>query len=339
MLNKNNKINNFESVHQIALRYIEEKLNVPYEVKIFEKIKKIWFEINGDLVKTHTFPFTLKDETLIVKVSNPPLLFYLNSTKSEYINKINEFLKQKVIKNIIYKISDLPNKDLDEKLSNSLIDKIKNQVKEEKIRLYEINNIEIPKDVMVSIDDFIRSLNIRDNNLSEKIKSATCTIYKVMQYKKRHGYVECVICSTLFKPSNKTNDFENICEYCNLKLTHNLKKSYEHIVKNPWENYETHALKYPDITYKEFEYLKNKELKKIKLEVENLLKKYVMTEKIEDFKELDYKVRYVMSLHEEKNYFEIKEFGEVYLNKIAQVLGVNTKNIFARGNIINKLSF
>ncbi len=332
--------NNFEPINAIADRFVNQ-LPGADRYRDISLVKKIWQDISGDFIHSNTAVTSLKDGVLVITAASSPFLFHLRSAKKTYIEQINKRVNGALVTEIFYKIGSLKRFDQEKK---TMFDEIRDYAKNNHVMFYEIENIEIPDDVLSSINDFTASLKINDAELCEKITGAAKVIYKVTQYKKRNGYIECAMCASLyFKRESgcgasaadgiEDNYYgsDNTCEYCRFKLAKMMSGSIKRVLEYPWEDYESHSAKCPDIKFKEFEYIKKREFDRVKTEVETLIRKFIMSESAEIFSELNQKIRLALSLHENYNYFEVKEFGGDRLDLMAAVLGPNARAVYARG--------
>ncbi|HOD40959.1 MAG TPA: DciA family protein [Candidatus Wallbacteria bacterium] len=327
----------FEPIDAIAQRYVNQ-LPAAGQYRDINEIKKMWPDISGDFICSNTAVTSLKDGNLIITAASTPFLFHLRSAKKNYINTINQRLGYNAVKEIFYKIGVI-RRETDNK--PSMFDEVRDYAKKNEVMFYSIENVEIPDDVQASINDFVASLNIKDSDLCEKIEGAAKVIYKVTQYKKRNGYAECAMCSSLYdktivSDTQEASGDNGVCEYCRFKLSRSLGAAVKRITANPWENYEAHTLKCPDTGFREFEYIRKREFMRVKEEVDGLVKKFIMSESAEVFKELDYKIRLALCLYETQNYFEIKEFGAGRLEIMAAALGPNARAVYARGALAVK---
>lgn len=333
----------FEPIAEIADRHVNESPAAAGQ-RDTAAVKKIWRDIAGDFIGSNTAITSLKDGNLTITARATPFLFHLRSAKKNYISQINERLRPGAVKEIFYRIGTVKT----EAEETTVFDEIRQSAKRDEVMFYEVENIEVPDDVVSSIVDFVASLKITDAELAEKMINAAKTIYRVTQYKKRHGYVECSVCSALYyRRSAAAEDGReeafgpgggdaDTCDYCGFRLSKMMPGVIKRIVEYPWENYEAHTVKFPDTKFREFEYIRKRELEKVKREVEDLVKKFVMSEAPEDFAKLDSKIRLAMSFYENINYFEIKEFGAARLDKMAAVLGPNARAAFTRGAMVAK---
>jgi hypothetical protein len=330
----------FEPVAEIADRHVNQSPAAAGQ-RDTAAVKKIWLDIAGDFIGSNTAITSLKDGNLTITARATPFLFHLRSAKKNYISQINERLRSGAVKEIFYRIGSVKT----EAEETTLFDEIRQSVKRDEVMFYEVENIEIPGDVVSSINDFVASLKIADAELVEKMITAAKTIYRVTQYKKRHGYVECAVCSALYykrgaAPEDGREEAgggdADTCQYCGFRLSKMMSGVIKRIVEYPWENYEAHTVKFPDTKFREFEYIRKREFGSVKREVEDLVKKFVMSEAPEDFAKLDSKIRLAMSLYENVNYFEVREFGAARLDKMAAVLGPNARAAFTRGAMVAK---
>ncbi len=330
--------NGFEPVNLIAERFIDS-MPESSRYRDFESVKKIWNDISGDFICSNTALTSLKNNILTITAVATPFLFHLNSYKKTYINQINEKAGRIIVADIFYKIGPLKK----EAAQKTMFDELNEYARHNEIIFYEIENIEIPDAVIASINDFTASLNIKDAELAAKITGAAKVIYKVTQYKKRNGFIECAMCASLYEKKDDCrrqapdSDAENdICQYCGFKLDNMMHGPVKRIIEFPWENYEAHSAVFPEVKFKEFEYIKKKEFIRAKARTDELVRKFILSESMEDFTALDVQIRLAMSLYENRNYFEIKEFGAAGLDSIAAVLGTNARSVFARGSMIIK---
>ncbi len=331
--------NNFEPIDAIAGRFVNQ-LPGADRYRDIGLVKKIWQDISGDYIYSNTAVTSLKDGVLVITAASSPFLFHLRSAKKSYIEQINKRVNGTIVTEIFYKIGSLKRFDEEKK---TMFDEIRDYAKDNQVMFYEIENIEIPDDVLSSINDFTASLKISDRELCEKITGAAKVIYKVTQYKKRNGYLECAMCASLYFKSDygggaaadgiedNYDGADNTCQYCRFKLAKMMSGAVKRVLEYPWEDYESHSAKCPDTKFKEFDYIKKREFGRVKTEVEALIKKFIMSESAETFAELNQKIRLALSLYESYNYFEVKEFGRERLDLMAAVLGPNARAVYARG--------
>lgn len=71
-------------------------------------IKGRWREVVGDLNKKSQ-PLFIRDETLYVLVENSIFLHHMNMNKNKYMEKIEDILKDRYVKDIKFKISSIEN--------------------------------------------------------------------------------------------------------------------------------------------------------------------------------------------------------------------------------------
>ena len=329
----------FEPVAGIAQRHVDESPAAAGQ-RDTAAVKKIWRDIAGDFIGSNTAITSLKDGNLTITARATPFLFHLRSAKKNYISQINERLRPGAVKEIFYRTGAVKT----EAEETTMFDEIRQSVKRDEVMFYEVENIEVPEDVVSSIVDFVASLKLTDAELAEKMINAAKTIYRMTQYKKRHGYVECAVCSALYyRRSAAAEDGReesgggaDTCDYCEFRLSKMMAGVIKRIAEYPWENFEAHTVKFPDTKFREFEYIRKREFARVKIEVEELVKKFVMSEAPEDFAKLDSKIRLAMSLYENVNYFEIKEFGAARLDRMAAALGPNARAAFTRGAMVAK---
>lgn len=331
------KNNDFEKIGGVIEGYIKGECLFTRHRDVYE-IKKAWPKIAGDFISSNTSIVSLNEGVLIINATASPFLFHLSSFKKKYLNDINSMFPQLAVKEIFFKVGKINSGEAVEKCRT---EEIIEQAKCDEIKSYNIENIEIAEDALSSIKDFVSSLNISDCELKEKILNAAKTIYKITQYKKRNGYVECDMCSSLFLVKTQNagkNDIiiNGCCEYCLFKIKTELKKSVLRIKERPWENYEIHVKDFTDVDFREFEYIRKIEFKRAKENVEELIRRYVTEETEESFVLLDENIRRALSLHEHRNYYEVVSFGEKGLDLIANILGPNARAVFARGSMISR---
>lgn len=144
-----------------------------------------WEEIVGKFYKVSEI-IGVKENTLYVKVESSSYLHYMNGKKIEYIEKINKFLGNDYIKNIIFKIGKI---DIEYKFQLEKMKKEFQEKKEEKIVIPEKFQVENK-----SIEDSIKYLKRLSKNRE-----------KILLEK---GYKKCIICGSIFLGNTK------ICDRC-----------------------------------------------------------------------------------------------------------------------------
>lgn len=128
----------------------------------------------------------IKQKTLYVKVESSSYLHYMNGKKIEYMEKINKFLGNDYIENIIFKIGKI---DIEHKFQ---LEKMKREFQEKKSEKIIIpNKFEVENK---SIEESIRCLKRLSKNRE-----------KILLEK---GYKKCLICGSIFLGNEK------ICDSC-----------------------------------------------------------------------------------------------------------------------------
>ncbi|NME36327.1 MULTISPECIES: DUF721 domain-containing protein [Fusobacterium] len=144
-----------------------------------------WEEIVGKFYKVSEI-IGFKDDVLYIKVESSSYLHYMNGKKVEYIEKINQFLGNEYIKNIVFKIGKI---NIEYKFQLEKIKKEFQETKDEKIIIPEKFEVENK-----SIEDSIKYLKRLSKNRE-----------KILLEK---GYKKCNICGSIFLGSG------NICDSC-----------------------------------------------------------------------------------------------------------------------------
>ncbi|MEZ7892906.1 MAG: DUF721 domain-containing protein [Candidatus Wallbacteria bacterium] len=313
---------------------INDIINKPEynELKKFDNIKKAWCEVCGDFISSNTIVRGFQNGVLLILAKASAFVFELNTLKKRYIASIRKALPSYGINDIFFKVGSAA--DFSQKAPDIVIDELLYRVKENEVMFYNIDNIEVPDDVKNGINLFIDSINYSDPELKQKAYNVSIIVYKVNQYKKRNGYIECKVCSGLFLDETKKSD---ICVYCSDRLKHSLKMNKTAILEKPWEGYETHSSFYPDISFLEYSYLKNREIDRLKKEMDELILQYVRSESADIFRIIDNKIRTALCLSQSRNYFEANDCGGEFLDLISKVLGQNVKAVYARGMFLSKM--
>jgi len=293
-------------------------------------LKKIWKEVAGDFIASNTSVNDFKNGVITIFTKASAFAFQLKSLKAGYISAMNAKCPGLSITEIYFKVGRVT-EDVRKKTH---VEEIIERAREEELAHYNIENIEIPADVEAAIKDFVNTLNISDEKLLEKTLEITRNIYKVSQYKKRNGFIECKICDFLHEAAKNS---DGLCDYCKTRMEKTLSACRARIIEKPHESYEKFSEFYPDIKYREFNFVKQLEIERIKKDLAGLIEKYIREETREIFTMVEKSVRTAMSLSENENYFEVSEFGEKKLQRIADVLGPNARTVFAKGMFLSKI--
>ncbi len=153
------------------------------------KIKKemvhfYWKEVVGPNIASQTESAYLKDGILFVRVENSMWSQQLSFLKQSLINKLNHKLGSHIVKDIYFQVG----------LVMEDVEKIQ-------VDYTELNKVELNKDQLEKIEEIANE--VKDEKIREKVKNILENNVRLTKYKKQTGWVECEICSALFKPREK----------------------------------------------------------------------------------------------------------------------------------------
>ncbi|WP_196593523.1 DUF721 domain-containing protein [Pectinatus sottacetonis] len=217
MVRRKKKYNDFKTVGQIIPRAIKHLSNSP-EYK-FYLIKFYWEDIVGKEIAEHAVPKHFAFGVLYIGTSSSVWANNLLYMKLDIINKINDILKYRLIKDIKFTYGKMGNNK-----------NIPVKIEERKDIKRILANMVLSEQEKIVIEKKCNS--VKDKDLAEKIKkvlSISKKIYKVKKMKKWH---KCKMCGTLC-PENET-----YCSNCRRKVKNNRAAKIRNILMTkPWARY------------------------------------------------------------------------------------------------------
>lgn len=157
-------------------------------------LKADWEKIVGKICEKCQ-PDYIKNGTLYIKAEGNVYIHHLNLEKDKYIEKINEYFGEKIIKNI-----EIKSGKLDENREDYLVKSEKDKVENPKL--------ENEKTTISDIDTMKSELNISPNeeinfSILEKITKLQRMAIERENYLLSNGYKKCPLCGRLYEGTEK----------------------------------------------------------------------------------------------------------------------------------------
>lgn len=203
-------------------------------------IRARWREITGDIF-LKSMPLYIKGETLHVLVDSSVILQHMNMNKKNYLEKIDKILKARYIKDIVFKVGNIP-----------LAEYFNSQEGEETSE----REVELSPDEYRAAEKSIEG--IEDREIREKLLSLKIEALKREKFLLKNGYRYCSECGTLNKNPG------NLCTVCQNK--HHVEREeflFRLFRENPYTTLEDAEKLIDGLSQEEYEKCKEKKLDKI----------------------------------------------------------------------------
>lgn len=204
---------NFESFNAVLPRFLGSiKSKKKYsEQQVFYH----WDKIVGKDIARHVRPERFSFKTLFLAADSPVWANQLLFLQEEIIDKINQFLQEKLVKELRFNASLSPFKKSIEKKDIS---------KSEKINL-------IPTDEEKSKSAEVCK-KVHNQDLQKVLSSAVAANLAKRRWRLENGWHKCADCQTLVEPAEK------LCSECQRKAVQSrAKKIREFLLACPWSKY------------------------------------------------------------------------------------------------------
>jgi hypothetical protein len=212
-------------------------------------IRARWKDITGD-VFLKSMPIYIKGESLHVLVDSSVILQHMNMSKKKYLEKIDEILKAPYIKDIVFKVGNIPLAEYFNYDEEGEICEREVELSSEEYRIIE-KNIE----------------NIEDNEIRERLRSLKIESLKREKFLLENDYRYCSECGTLNKNPG------NLCTICQNK--HHVERE-DFLLglfnENPYTSFENSKKLINGLSREEYEKCKEKKLDKIYMTAEFYIK-------------------------------------------------------------------
>ena len=242
-----------ESIDEI-LENTFKKLGLSRKIKE-KRVLDLWPKIIGNKIKCHTEAKYINQGVLFITVDSSTWAHQLLFMKNKFINKLNEQLKNEIIKDIRFKVGQVSNKKRKSKIDkNSDIKKI------------ELNSSDIKQ---------IKETSglISDQDLQEKVYQTLVTDKKLRKWKEKNKWKPCSNCSTLVPPQ------EEQCSVCELKeKTVDLNKINKLLYTSPWLSYKNIHELFPNLLKEDFKIIKSEIKQNLKNQIDKLIPKSLKDE-------------------------------------------------------------
>lgn len=206
----------------------------------------------------------MRGKKLFVGVENSIWIQQMTFQKKTIIKKINDFLGDEYIEELIFKISRKPTEELFFNEESRLV--IEGELKTDNEESLDLDSITLSPEDHAKIQVEIKKLGA----LSEEIKTHTKNLleksYKRKKYFKLHGYKEC-------KCGVQYNSLDSMCAICINKETLKLEEFLMGAFKQKkLLKYNEETKELSSFTEKEYDRIKLKKLSKIKKDIDIYLK-------------------------------------------------------------------
>ena len=217
MAKRRKKNNEFINVGEVIPRAIKHLAKFP-EYKLY-LIKHYWTDIVGKEIAAHTEPKNFSFGILDIGTANSVWANNLLYMKYDIIDKINNELKYKVIKDIRFSYG---------KMGSNKVLPVRMQEQKDIKRI--LANIKLNAVVQKQISDDVAI--IKDEELSDKIKNIMLINKKMNELKKSKNWHECKSCGALC-PST-----EIYCSICERSVRHERQSQIRQLLMTkPWARY------------------------------------------------------------------------------------------------------
>lgn len=154
---------------QIGLILLKSLKKIDFEKKLKEgAIWNAWDEMVGKRVAKHSMPESLTDGLLVITVSDPIWMQQLQFMKEMIINKVNENLKESLVKKIYFKLGEC-------------ISPLK--VENEDTKSNEWSSIKLSDDHLEKINFAVK--DIKDSDLQKSIERLMIKATKLKKFRKK----------------------------------------------------------------------------------------------------------------------------------------------------------
>ncbi|MDQ0203315.1 DUF721 domain-containing protein [Pectinatus haikarae] len=217
MLKRKRKNTDFNSVGQIMPRALNHLTKSP-EYKLY-LIRFYWESIVGKDIADHAVPKNFAFGTLHIGTSSSVWANNLLYMKFDILDKINNALQYKLIKDIHFTYG--------KNGSNKIIS---SRIKEKKNTKRILANTELSEAEMISVEKKCAAIN--DEDLAKYIKKVLIVNEKINKIKKQNNWHECKKCAALCAAE------EDYCDNCRRELKNiNYSQIRKILMTKPWARY------------------------------------------------------------------------------------------------------
>lgn len=174
-----------------------------------------WPEIVGEEIAKHSCPTKIEYGIIVVTVANSAWTHHLSMMKQNIINKVNEYIGEKLINDIRFQAGSLKNSLSEEKHSDDMPD----------FRLGKLDHTEI-----TAAEDLVA--DSENNQIRDKLLRIIKKDFALKKIKKIEQWQKCTICSTLCPPG------KSYCTVCDRKRREELLAEIRALLREaPWLKY------------------------------------------------------------------------------------------------------
>lgn len=205
-----------------------------------------WDTIVGDEIAAHSWPVKIEFGVMLVHVNHSAWCHHLSMLKESIIAKTNQFIGEKIVKDIRFQAGYLVN--------------TKNQESEQpKVSLKrQLTAVRFNQDELQAMEESVRE--IADDRLRKKLSGLRRKAAALNKIRVHHKWHMCTNCQSLCPPE------EELCTACRLQLRdEKLRSIRKFLVEAPWLTYEE-LRQYMECTKYEFDRAKTELIFRLSLE-------------------------------------------------------------------------
>lgn len=157
-----------------------------------------WRKIVGDDISAHTYPVLVQSGILVISVNNSVWCHHLSMMKESIIDKINDFIGEKLILDIRFQAGNLKNSQKEEN----------NEIDEQLNSKYKISKIKLDTTDIQIINETVE--HVHDKYLKQKLLRVMRKDFTYKKIKKQNNWHQCASCTVLCPPD------QTYCSVCKL---------------------------------------------------------------------------------------------------------------------------
>ena len=176
-----------------------------------------WKTIVGNDIAIHAYPVMVQSGILVIGVNNSVWCHHLSMMKESIIDKVNNFIGEKLILDIRFKAGELKNCQNEQNIDDKI----------ELNKKYKMSKVKLDDSDMQKINEIVE--NVHDKYLRQKILRVMRKDFVLKKIQKQNKWHQCASCTVLCPPD------EDNCSVCKLTKKHDVITSIIGTLKEiPW---------------------------------------------------------------------------------------------------------
>lgn len=176
-----------------------------------------WKKIVGDDISARAYPVIVQSGILVIGVNNSVWCHHLSMMKDSIMDKINNFIGEKIILDIRFKAGYLQDCQNQENIESDVQPNQK----------YKLSKVKLDESEIQIIHDI--ALPVHDKYLKQKILRVMRKDFALKKLQKQNNWHQCASCTVLCPPDN------NHCSVCKLTKKHKVITNIIGTLKEiPW---------------------------------------------------------------------------------------------------------